>query len=415
MDVQEAATSIVKKLKEAGFIAYFAGGWVRDVILHHPTGDIDIATDAPPERIMQLFDKTIPVGAAFGVIMVILDGMEFEISTFRKDFTYSDGRKPDKIEYSNPKEDALRRDFTINGMFYDPLTLEVLDYVGGMEDLRRGVIRTIGDPNERFGEDRLRMIRAVRFSCRFHYEIEEKTKKAIEAMACKLLPAVSMERIWQEFEKMRMHSDFHEALCLMHSLHLLSVIFPCLKETSLEKIKEATQWFSHFPEKTPTIIFIMELFQERSLEEQLEIGKSLRISSRDLKLVEFFYRSSEFLAKPRNELEPVDWARFYAHPDTELFLECAAVKLAHEECMNFLHFHEKQQVDLFEHIERIRKKRPLVDSSVLGTLGIKPGPILGKLLRESERICVNNNLHCVDEVIKKLLKSPQWPCNLKKC
>lgn len=407
MDAQEGATHIVKTLVDAGYVAYFAGGWVRDVILHHPSGDIDIATNAPPEKIMEIFPKTVPVGISFGVVMVILDGIEFEVSTFRKDFGYKDGRKPEKIEYSDPKEDALRRDFTINGMFYNPLTMEVHDYVGGMEDLKKGVVRTIGDPRERFTEDRLRMIRAVRFGCRFEYDIEDATKKAIKENANTLLPAVSMERVWQEFVKMREYPAFDQACVVLHELELMPVIFPALKEVSLEEIKKRVQWFSHFPEKTPTILFIMELFPGISLEERLEVCRYLRVSNQEQKIVHYFAEGKALFEK--KDVEKAEWAEFYADPRSELFLEMEGARLSQQEHLDFLHFHEKQQVALFSHVERIRQNLPLVNSSMLMLLDVKPGPIMGQLLEEAKRISINEDVHDADTVMKKLIQSPLWP------
>ena len=176
-ETKKIATAIVRKLVAAGYTAYFAGGWVRDYLMGHPSEDIDLATDAPPEKIIDLFPKTLLVGVAFGVVVVIVDGHQFEVATFRRDIDYADGRKPSKIELSTAEEDAFRRDFTINGMFYDPLTNQILDYVGGQEDLKKKIIRAIGNPHKRIQEDRLRMIRAVRLSCRFDFQIEEKTKE----------------------------------------------------------------------------------------------------------------------------------------------------------------------------------------------------------------------------------------------
>ena len=195
-ETKKIATAIVRKLVAAGYTAYFAGGWVRDYLMGHPSEDIDIATDAPPEKIIDLFPKTLLVGVAFGVVVVIVDGHQFEVATFRRDIDYADGRKPSKIELSTAEEDAFRRDFTINGMFYDPLEDVFHDFVKGKEDIQHGVIRAIGNADERFVEDRLRMIRAVRFAARFAFNISSETQSAIEANADTLFPAVAMERIW---------------------------------------------------------------------------------------------------------------------------------------------------------------------------------------------------------------------------
>lgn len=139
---------IVDTLSKAGFIAYYAGGWVRDLLLQHPSDDIDIATNAPPETIQALFPHTVPLGIAFGIVLVIIDHHGYEVATFRKDIDYKDGRRPNRIEFATAMEDAKRRDFTINGMFYDPLEEKILDYVGGQEDLQKKIIRAIGNPHK---------------------------------------------------------------------------------------------------------------------------------------------------------------------------------------------------------------------------------------------------------------------------
>src|SRR5436309_2350774 len=151
------AASIVQRLQRHGFVAYFAGGCIRDALRGIPPKDIDIATNASPEKVQELFSRTIPVGVQFGVVRVLESNMEFEIATFRSDGIYFDGRHPESVRFSTPEEDAVRRDFTINGMFYDPFTQTVIDYVNGREDVIRKVVRAIGEPAKRFLEDRLRM------------------------------------------------------------------------------------------------------------------------------------------------------------------------------------------------------------------------------------------------------------------
>ena len=156
---------------------------MRNTLIGQPVDDIDIATSASPEEILDLFPNTLVVGIAFGVVIVQMEGHAFEVATFRKDIEYENGRTPSRIEWCAPREDALRRDFTINGMFYDPLEHKVFDYVGGVDDIKKRVIRTIGDPYERFREDRLRMVRAFRFSLRFGFVIDKLTQEAIRANA----------------------------------------------------------------------------------------------------------------------------------------------------------------------------------------------------------------------------------------
>src|SRR3982750_65258 len=177
------AREIVHKLRAAGHVAYYAGGCVRDLLRGEVPKDIDIATDARPDVVQKLFPRTYAVGAHFGVIVVLENGLQFEVATFRSDGAYIDGRHPVEVHFASAEEDAARRDFTINGMFFDPEKEEVIDFVDGRADLERGVIRAIGDPAQRFAEDRLRMLRAVRFATVLGFEIDAATWEAIVATA----------------------------------------------------------------------------------------------------------------------------------------------------------------------------------------------------------------------------------------
>jgi len=194
---REVAEAIVARLRRAGHTALFAGGCVRDLCMNLEPKDYDVATDALPDRVIQLFKRTQKVGAKFGVVIVRMSGQMVEVATFRSDGDYADGRRPRTVTFSDPIQDAARRDFTINGMFYDPAEDHILDYVGGMEDLKRRVIRAIGDPRERFAEDHLRMLRAVRFAARLSFAIEPATAEAIRA-AAERVRLISAERVRME-------------------------------------------------------------------------------------------------------------------------------------------------------------------------------------------------------------------------
>ncbi len=222
---KDAALFIVKKLKEQGYKALFAGGCVRDYIMGITPKDIDIATSAHPETVLKLFPKTFERGKAFGVTAVIMDNHEFEVATFRKEGKYSDGRHPDYVEWTDEKEDALRRDFTINGMFFDPIENKVIDYVGGQADIQNKIIRTIGNPHERFEEDKLRLIRAARFCARLQYKIEPQTQYAIVEMA-PLITQVSSERIRDELIKILTQKHADLGIDLLSQLGLLKIILP---------------------------------------------------------------------------------------------------------------------------------------------------------------------------------------------
>ncbi len=225
MTVKQNALEIVKTLKDHGYKAFFAGGCVRDMIMGKVSADYDIATNALPQDVIKLFEKTIPVGVQFGVVIVVKNSHNFEVATFRTEGSYGDGRHPDYVTFSTPEDDVKRRDFTINGLLYDPIKNEILDYVGGREDISRGIIRTIGDPFERFTEDKLRMIRAARFACRFNFPIHPDTKEAIIQLAPQIR-VVSAERIREELEKILTSPNPHIGIKLLDELHLLQEILP---------------------------------------------------------------------------------------------------------------------------------------------------------------------------------------------
>lgn len=403
MNAQECATGIVKKLVKAGYIAYFAGGWVRDHLLKHDSSDIDIATNAPPQVLLDLFPHTILVGLSFGVVIVVVQEYQFEVATFRKDVNYVNGRKPEQIELSTPQEDAYRRDITINGMFYDPLVGTIYDFVGGVTDLKKGIIRAIGDPNERFIEDRLRMIRTIRFACRFGFAIDPETQEAIAENASTLFPAVAMERVWQEFNKMNTTGNFDHALIEMHRLGLLPVIFPSLEHVHLHEIKQRVSAFKYFPSNCPTILYILTLFPNAELDEVLDICQKLRMSNLEIALARLALECRTLMQSsgPDNK---VKWVHFYANPSSQCILEANIAENPPEMHTSLLETHHQLQQDLAAHIARVRQRTPLVTAIILMTHGIPSGRLLGKLLKQAECIAINNNLHTSEEVLKELLK-----------
>jgi len=219
------ALKIVRRLRDHGFKAYFVGGAVRDMVMNIKPADYDIATDASPEDITKLFRRVIPVGEKFGVSLVVLGGKSFEVSRFRLDGVYEDGRRPKSVEPADEKEDVNRRDFTINAMLLDPIGDRLFDYVGGQEDIARRLIRTVGDAADRFAEDKLRLLRAVRFAVRFDFEIESETMSAIRRLADRVTD-VSGERIGDELAKMFSGPHPDRALTLLDETGLLDVVLP---------------------------------------------------------------------------------------------------------------------------------------------------------------------------------------------
>lgn len=233
-ELKEFAISIVRTLREKGYQAYLVGGCVRDLLLGREPADYDVATDATPDQVMRIFPETYAVGAQFGVLLVPVgrslsagrEGKTAEVATFRSDISYSDGRHPDAVRFSkSPQEDVQRRDFTINGLLLDPLTDEVLDFVGGRKDLETGIIRTIGDPELRFSEDKLRMLRAVRFAARFEYTIEPATFFAIQKLAPEI-HRVSRERVRDELTKMLTEGHARPAFLLLDQSGQLLEVLP---------------------------------------------------------------------------------------------------------------------------------------------------------------------------------------------
>ena len=405
------ATSVVRRLTEAGHIAYFAGGWVRDYLMKHPSDDIDIATSASVEEIQSIFPKTIPVGVAFGIVIVVEEGHHFEVATFRKEQGYLDGRRPTSIEPASPEEDAKRRDFTINGMFWDPLKNKLHDFVEGQKDIEHKILRAIGDPHERFLEDRLRMMRAVRYSTRFNFPIEMETFQAILSHALSLLPAVAMERVWQEFKKMSLFAHFDRGLISLHQLNLLPTIFPQLKDVPIEEIQKRLKPLAFFPKDAPTITGLLELFPEYSLDQLFELCDYLKLSRSERDIVRFLYHAKQMLNMPQEwqaKLEKIEWAQFYASPHTKNCLEIIAAHLSPEIRTTFLKEHSQRRESLAAAIQRIHSQAPVVRADLLMKEGILPGKKMGLLLKEAERISVNEGIDNSQTVVHLLKNSSLW-------
>jgi len=223
--MEAQARAVVERLQNAGFLAFYAGGCVRDALLGLPPKDYDIATSARPKEVQALFPRTVAVGAHFGVICVLEGGYQFDVATFRSDEAYVDGRHPTAVTFSTPQLDAKRRDFTINGMFFDPIRNEVIDYIHGREDLESGILRAIGDPAQRFREDRLRLLRAVRFAATFGFEVEPATWQAVRENAAEI-HVVSAERIREELVRIFTSPTRVRGFDLLDASGLMAQILP---------------------------------------------------------------------------------------------------------------------------------------------------------------------------------------------
>jgi poly(A) polymerase len=239
---RDKAVAIVKRLRQEGYESYLAGGCVRDFLLNKAPQDYDIATSARPEDVQRIFPRTIAVGAQFGVIMVMLDGDSFEVASFRCDGPYLDGRRPSQVRYGTLQEDILRRDFTINGLVYDPVEDRVIDLIGGRKDLERRCIRAIGNPRERFDEDRLRMVRAIRFAASLNFDIDSVTFDAIKQSAA-TITQISWERIGEEITRILTEGGARRGFELLDETGMLKILLP-----EIEQMKGVEQGPEHHPE-----------------------------------------------------------------------------------------------------------------------------------------------------------------------
>ncbi|MEX0806269.1 MAG: CCA tRNA nucleotidyltransferase [Candidatus Binatia bacterium] len=242
MSQKDRAIAIVKRLREQGYESYLAGGCVRDFLLNKTPQDYDIATNARPEEIQRIFPYTLPVGAQFGVLLVVIDGHPFEVATFRFDGPYLDGRRPSHVRYGTLREDIVRRDFTINGMIYDPIEDRIIDLVDGKKDLERRCIRAIGNPRERFEEDRLRMVRAIRFAASLNFEIDSATFEAIKQSAARVTQ-ISWERIGEEITRVLIEGGARQGFELLDQSGLLKILLP-----EIDAMKGTEQSPDHHPE-----------------------------------------------------------------------------------------------------------------------------------------------------------------------
>ena len=371
--IKRYARDIVKTLQESGYIALYAGGWVRDHLLGRESDDIDIATSAHPEEVMRLFPHSIAVGVQFGVVRVRVKGHEFEVATFRSDDLYIDGRRPSSISlHSSPEEDAKRRDFTINGMFYDPIHRKVYDYVGGKKDLERKILTTIGSPYERFKEDRLRIIRAIRFKNVFHLTMEKTTWKAIADECAHVVPSVSPERIWQELDKMLQRGVLYSCLEDMKECGLLYHLFPHLR--NLSSLHASLKAVNQYKKKS----LAAALCLITPLEARKGVAEQFRLSTKE-KAVMTAYSQLEKTLIPRQRADLL--ARLYALSEVDTALEAfAATKKAPQA---FLSRHKKKQKQLSFWINQVKTRKYLLGGDEFKSLGIPSGKRLGELIEKA--------------------------------
>src|SRR5437667_1963081 len=413
--MEKTACEIVAQLRGRGHIAYFAGGCVRDIVRGQAPKDFDIATDAKPEAVQQIFSRTYAVGAHFGVIVVVENGFQFEVATFRSDDVYVDGRRPSAVRFSSPKEDAKRRDFTINGMFYDPVANEVIDFVGGRADLEARLVRAIGDPAERFKEDRLRMLRAVRFATVLDYKIDNQTWDALVANAASI-NEISAERIREELVKIFLSPNRVRGWDLLDRSGLLRAILPELDAMKgwlqPEQFHPEGDVFQHtrlmlelLPEEVSAPLMFAVLLHDVAkpvtatvdetgrirFNEHDRIGAAmtesimerLRFSRAEIDAVVEMVRQ-HMVFKDVPKMRVANLKRFMARPTFEEELELHRVDCASSH----------QMMDNYEFLLRKREEfanepiipPPLVRGDDWIALGMKPGPKFGEILEAVETL-----------------------------
>jgi poly(A) polymerase len=413
---ESVAREIIDRLRNRGHQAYLAGGCVRDRLLGlaQPVGDFDVATSARPEEVQRLFAHTIAVGAQFGVILVVEGDVRVEVATFRADEAYVDGRHPSSVRFTTPEEDAARRDFTINGMFEDPVTGEVLDFVGGRGDLERRLVRAIGDPRRRFAEDRLRLVRAVRFAARLGFAVEAETAAAIREMA-PAIHAVSAERVGEEIVKILTEGAARRGFELASELGLLGEVLP-----EVEQMKDVEQGKEFHPEGdvfTHTMLALERVDSSALRGETLALGVLLHdvakrecAARRDGKIT--FYGHTDRgaamareicrrLRRPNAVADRVSWLvkdhlRLVSAPDMRLstlkrFLRQDGIDELLELCRidaaasnGNLYYYEFCRRMLVEIGAEQMKPPPLVSGHDLIALGHRPGPAFKEILEAVE-------------------------------
>lgn len=394
-DAWDAALYAIRKLRAAGHTALLAGGCVRDRLLKLTPKDYDIATDATPAQVKEIFPRARHIGAKFGVMLVRRSGFEIEITTFRSDGPYSDGRHPDAVTFGTDVQDAHRRDFTINGLFFDPLEDRVIDYVAGREDLDAGVIRTIGDPERRFAEDHLRMLRAVRFGARLGFAIAPETTQAIRANATKL-GKISPERIWLELEQiLTAHTRARGWSLLVETglhRHLAPRWMPTDQETSRISAR-LTALPEHF---VAASLALASMLGDRSADEVGDVCRTLRISNRLADAATWLVRSLP-VARREAALELADLKVLMAEASWPELLELLRIDLAVRggDPEPFTRLHNRASAIRAEQVA----PPPLVSGDDLGDLGLPPGPPMGEVLRKLYRAQLNEEITSREEAL----------------
>jgi poly(A) polymerase len=432
VSAREKAISVVQRLRQEGYEAYLAGGCVRDMLLHKAPKDYDIATDARPDDIQRVFADTIPVGAQFGVTLAMVDGEPFEVATFRHDGPYLDGRRPSEVRYGSLQEDVQRRDFTINGMVYDPIGDRIIDLVEGRKDLERRTIRAIGEPRQRFQEDRLRMIRALRFAASLKFDIETETLAAIQQLA-PTITDISWERIGDEATRILTEGGARRGFELLDLSGLLAVLLP-----EISKLKGTPQTPDYHPEGDVfqhTMLLLGHLdapsetlaygcllhdvakpiclrqeahritfygHTERGAAMAEEILKRLKRSRDVWERVAYLVRNHlRHVQAPRMRLNTLK--RFLREDGIAELLELARIDaLSSNGDLQYYRFCKDRLAELKD--EEIRPA-PLLRGGDLIAVGLTPGPIFTDILRELEDAQLAGELQSRQEALEWLQRN----------
>lgn len=385
-----AVEKVLRTLHQAGHTAYLAGGCVRDALLGRTPKDFDVATSALPDEVEKIFPTTVAVGKAFGVILVVQDGVPVEVTTFRLDGEYRDGRRPDKVEFRSAKEDAERRDFTVNALFYDLQSHKVVDYVGGREDLKNKLIRTVGDPQKRFDEDKLRILRGVRFASVLGFQIEEKTWQAICQFA-KSLKVVSQERITDELQKMSSGGDAPTGFQLLREAGISTEIFADFKILDDKHWAQAWRglvYLGHAPGFKRILTWLAFSEVELTGESSTRHRRVQQIESwlKTIRLSREFENAISFTLRQSLEFRKFDTSAFFilAEENGPLLLEM-------QQTLFYVLGHKSEDQKLSDFIERYMKvansqgglPENFLNGDDLIAAGIQKGPRFGEILREA--------------------------------
>ena len=402
MTNRQAAIKIVKRLRSNGFDALLAGGCVRDMLLGRPAKDYDFATNAHPREVMKLFKRTLKVGAKFGVVIVLLDNQQVEVATFRTETGYVDGRHPGEVKFTSAAEDAVRRDFTINGMFYDPLKREVIDHVGGQADLKSRIVRTIGVAEERFGEDYLRMLRAVRFATQLGFSIERRTWSAVYRNA-KNIAKISGERIRMELEGILASPNRSAGVSLLIESGLAEAIFPGFEG---KEAKLAIKLLAQLRKKVDFALALASLFAGFESDFALKKCAILKLSRSESRHIRFLLTNRGKLLDDQMSLGRLKMMLAGPYFWDLYELQRAIQKTGAPG--------RKTLAPLIKLRRRIKdlgdvelRPKPLLNGRDLIRLGVVPGPTLGQLAEEMYIAQLEGKLQTVKQAkewVKKWLQ-----------